>query len=95
MPGVEPLVFLGHVQCDGGGDTYAFQDTVSYVRFGSRLDLTQDNDEITVYFLSEPDVRSLEDVNGVAKAVVAAAERAASLNHPVLKVLRDGWQSAS
>jgi hypothetical protein len=38
MPGVEPLVFLGHVKFDGGGDAYAFQDTVSYVRFGSRLD---------------------------------------------------------
>jgi hypothetical protein len=95
MTGVEPIVFLGHVNFDGGGAAYAFQDTVSYVRFGSRLDLKQDNDEITVYFLSESDVRSLEDIGGIAKAVAAAAERAASLNHPVLKVLRDGWRSAS
>jgi len=95
MPGVEPLVFLGHVKFDGGGYAYAFQDTVSYVRFGSRLELKQENDEITVYFFRESDVRSLEDVSGVAKAAVAAAERAASLNHPVLKVLGNGWQSAS
>jgi hypothetical protein len=95
MPGAEPLVFLGHVDLDDGGDAFAFQDTVSYVRFGSRLELEQDHDEITVYFLSESDVRSLQDVDGIATAIAAAAERAASLSHPVLKVLRDGWQSAS
>jgi hypothetical protein len=79
MPGVEPLVFLGHVDFDGGGDAFAFQDTVSYVRFGSRLELKQDHDEITVYFLSEPVVGSLHDVPGIAREVAAAAQRAASL----------------
>jgi hypothetical protein len=95
MPGVEPLVFLGHVDFDDGGDAFAFQDTVSFTRFGSRLELKQDHDEIIVYFLSESDVRALENVDGIAKAVADAAQRAASMGHPVLKVLRDGWHSAS
>lgn len=95
MPGVEPLVFLGHVDLDDGGSAFAFQDTVSDTRFGSRLELKQDHDEIAVCFLSEQDVSSLEDIVGIAKAVAEAAQRAVSLGHSVLKVLRDGWQSAS
>jgi hypothetical protein len=94
MPGVEPLVFLGEVDSDDEGHAFAFQDTVSYVRFGSRLELSEDNEEIVVYFLSETDVRSLRDVAMVASETAAAAERAESLGHPVLKVLRTGWKGA-
>lgn len=95
MPGVEPLVYIGPVELEGGDPAFAFQDSVSYVRFGSRLELKEDHDEITVYFLPEQNVRGIEDIHGVALAVAAAAARAKSLNHPVLPVLRDGWEGGS
>lgn len=95
MPGIEPLVFLGHVQLDSGDSAFAFQDTISYVRFGSRLELEQDHEEIAVYFLSKRDVHSLEDIGGIAREVAAAADRSSAANHPVLKVVRVGWTSAS
>ena len=88
MPGVQPLVYLGK-----GGADFVFQDTVSYVRFGSRLELNADHDEIAVYFLSEQNVRGLEDIHGVARTITEAAERAHSLNYPALPVLRDGWKT--
>jgi hypothetical protein len=94
MPGVEPLVYLGDTDPSEGVRPHIFQDTVSYVRFGSRLDLKQDHDEITVYFIPPEDIGSgIVDVQQVAAAVSEAAQRAVSLKHPVLRVLRDGWRS--
>ena len=95
MPGIEPWVFIGPVELEEGGSAFAFQDSVSYVRFGSRLELKADHDEIQVYFLPSREVEELKDVHGISVAVAEAAERAKALNHPVLPVLRDGWQSAS
>jgi hypothetical protein len=95
MPGVEPWVYIGPVELEEGGTAFAFQDSVSYVRFGSRLKLEADHDEIRVYFLPPRDVAGLKDVHGISRAVAEAAERAESLHYPVLPVLKDGWQSAS
>jgi hypothetical protein len=93
MPGVKPLVFLGEVTLDDGRQVFALQDTVSYVRFGSRLEMTAENDEVMLYLMSAEEVRSIVDIAEVAREVAAAAARAASLNHPVLNVLRTGWRS--
>lgn len=93
MPDVEPLVFIGRIELEEGGDAFVFQDTVSYTRFGSRLELKADHDEITVYFLSLQDVDGLLDIHGISLAVAEAADRARSLDYPTLPVLRDGWTS--
>ncbi len=93
IPGVEPWVFLGTVDLVEGS-VFAFQDTASYVRFGSRLKLEADHDEICVFFQTAKEVAELEDIHGVARAVAEAAERAMHLDHPVLPVLRDEWRVA-
>lgn len=96
MPGVEPLVFLGEVTLDDGIHAFAFQDTVSYVRFGSRLQLTEDNDEILLYFIPDDDIgTSICDIATVVGEISAAGSRAEAMNHPVLPVLGTGWQSGS
>jgi len=94
MPGVEPLVYIGDAEADDGAGPHVFQDTVSYVRFGSRLDLTHDHDEMLVYFISPSEIGSdVVDVQQAAVEVSAAAQRAAALSNPVLPILRDGWRS--
>jgi len=92
MPGVEPWVFIGLVELEEGGSAFAFQDSVSYVRFGSRLKLKADHEEIRVYFLPSAEVAGLMDIHGISQAVANAAERAKTLRYPVLPVLADGWQ---
>ena len=94
MPGVEPLVYLGDADPTDGEVPHIFQDTVSYVRFGSRLNLSQDHDEITIYFISPNEIGTgIIDVQQVAIEVAAAAQRAEALNNPVLPTLLDNWQS--
>jgi len=94
MPGVEPLVYLGDADLTDGGAHHMFQDTVSYVRFGSRLNLAQDHDEIEIYFIPPSEIGSgIVDVQQVAIEVGAAAQRATDFNNPVLPILLDGWQS--
>jgi hypothetical protein len=96
MPCVEPLVYLGDTTPREGAPEYAFQDTVSYVRFGSRLDLSCDNEEIQVYFLPADEIGTcVVDIERIAIEVNAAAERARTLNFPALPVLREGWNNAS
>jgi hypothetical protein len=94
MPGVEPLVYLGDADPENGEVPHIFQDTVSYSRFGSRLELSQDHDEVLVYFVSPKEIGSgILDVQQIASAVAAAAERAAALRNPKLPILRGGWSS--
>jgi hypothetical protein len=90
MPGVEPWVFIGPVELEEGGPAFAFQDSVSYVRFGSRLKLKSDHDEIRVYFLPAREVEGLKDIHSILLAIAGAAERAKELSYPVLPVLHDG-----
>lgn len=94
MPGVEPLVYLGDADPEDGEVPHIFQDTVSYSRFGSRLEMSKDHDEVLVYFISPKDVgSSLLSVEQIAAAVATAAARAVALHHPKLPVLRGGWFS--
>lgn len=90
MPGVEPLVYIGRVELEEGGEAYVFQDSVSYVRFGSRLELKADHEEIMVCLLPARDVSGLMDVHGISNAVAEAADRASALKYPRLPVLKDG-----
>jgi len=95
MPGVQPLVYLGDADPQDGQIPHIFQDTVSYVRFGSRLEMGRDHDEVFVYFVSPEEVGSgILNVQQVATAVSAAAQRAVALNSPKLSVVGDeGWFS--
>ncbi|MEG4208360.1 hypothetical protein QUA20_31335 [Microcoleus sp. Pol7_A1] len=93
MPGVQPLVFLGEVDDQIGGKALAFQDTVSYVRFGSRLSASQGIDEMEVCFIPYEEVGSnVLTIEQAASQVAAAAQRAIALGHPVLPVLREAWR---
>ncbi len=95
MPGVEPLVFLGEAEDDGGTRGFVFQDTVSYVRYGSGLEGDDQHEDIALFFMPEEDAQSCLDIGRLAAEVAQAAHRAASLNFPVLPVLRDRWESGS
>jgi hypothetical protein len=92
MPGVEPLVYIGEV-IEEGNRMLVVQDTVSYVRFGSRLELPSGEDHDIVVELIRPEdaAGSLLEVDAIARKVAEAAQRAATLGHPVLRVLRTGW----
>ncbi|QNN47460.1 hypothetical protein H9L17_04800 [Thermomonas brevis] len=76
MPGVEPLVYIG----DGTGETgepfHAFQDTVSYVRYGSRFAPgSTERDDLLVYFLPSSeigvDVVDLRRVQSLSKTALS------------------------
>lgn len=92
MPGVEPVVFLGQAADDSGTQGFVFQDTVSYVRHGSGLEGDEQHEDIALYFMADEDARSLVDIGRLATEVADAAQRAVSLNFPVLPVLRAGWE---
>jgi hypothetical protein len=92
MPGVEPLVFLGQAADDSGAQGFVFQDTVSYVRYGSGLEGDEQHEDIALYFMADEDARSLSDIGKLAMEVTEAAQRAVSLDFPVLPVLRDRWE---
>lgn len=94
MPGVEPQVFLGEVTDDDGVHGFVFQDTASFVRFGSGLEGDEQNEEIVLYFVPESEVGAMYDIEEVATEISAAARRAAELKHPVLKQLKGPWTTA-
>ena len=97
MLGVEPLVYIGEATGEKGEPFHAFQDTVSYVRFGSRMAPGAiDHEDVLVYFIppGETDV-DVVDLAKVAEEAQACLERAASSGWPVLPVLRDGWFAAT
>jgi hypothetical protein len=90
MPGVEPVVFLGEVTDDSGTHGFVFQDTPSYVRFGSGLEGDEQHEEILLYFMPDSEVGAMYDIEELAAEVSETARRATSLNHPALKVLHAG-----
>jgi len=91
MPCVEPLVYLGLTD---SSTFHIFQDTVSYVRFGSRLNLEHDHDEICVYFISPEEIGSnIVALEQIADEISEAVQRARVLNNPTLVVIREGWKS--
>jgi hypothetical protein len=90
MPGVEPIVYLSEVTDDDGTHGFVFQDTVSYVRFGSGLEGEEQAEEIGLYFVPDDDLGSISDLAEVVQEVIAAGQRAASLGFPRLRVVREG-----
>lgn len=95
MPRVEPLVFIGEAVDDGGARGFVFQDPASYVRYGSGLEGDDQHEDIALLFMSAEDSQSVVDIGKLAAEVTQAAHRAASLNFPVLPVLRDRWEGGS
>jgi len=87
MPGVEPLIFLGEVSDDGGTHGFVFQDTSSYVQYGSGLEGEEQHEDIVLYFLPEDDIGAIYDIEELAAEISESARRAVSLNHPALEVL--------
>ena len=74
---------------------FAFQDTSSYVQFGSGLEGDEQHEDIVLYFMPESEAGALYDVEELAAEVTESARRATSLNHPSLQVLRKGPKSPS
>lgn len=85
MPAVEPIVFLSEVTDDDGKHGFVFQDTASYVRFGSGLEGDEQDEEIGLYFVPDDDLGTISTLAEVADDVTAAAQRAASLGNPSLR----------
>jgi hypothetical protein len=90
MPGVEPLIFLGEVVEEGGSNGFVFQDTNSFVQFGSGLEGDEQHEDIAMYFMPESEIGALYDVSELAEEVGEAAKRAAELNYPQLESFRSG-----
>ena len=87
MPGVEPLVFLGEVTEEGGSNGFVFQDTASFVQYGSGLEGDEQQEDIVLYFMPPTEVGALYDVQELAEEVGEAAKRAAAANYPHLAPL--------
>jgi hypothetical protein len=88
MPGVEPLIFLGEVMEEGGSNGFVFQDTGSFMQYGSGLEGDEQHEDIAMYFMPESEIGALYDVKELAEEVGEAAKRAVELNFPQLKSLR-------
>ena len=97
MIGVDPLVYLGDVTSSEGEVLHAFQDTVSYVRFGSRLDpVSEDCDEIEVCFIPHHEIgEDVVELEGVVAAAEESLKRQREAGFPVLPVLKQGWRAAT
>ncbi len=97
MPGVEPLVYIGDGSNAEGVPFYAFQDTISYVMYGSRLTPGSiDRDDLLVYFLPSKEIGvDVVDLENVVALVQDCLERSIVAKWPVLPELRDGWSTAT
>lgn len=90
MPGVEPLIFLGEVMEEGGSNGFVFQDTGSFVQYGSGLEGDEQPEDVAMYFLPESEIGALYDLAELADEIREAARRAAELNYPQLEAPRSG-----
>jgi hypothetical protein len=90
MPGVEPVVFLGAVMEEGGSNGFVFQDTASYVQYGSGLEGDEQHEDIVMYFMPESEVGALFDIAELADEITESAKRAAASNYPRLEPQRAG-----
>ena len=97
MPHVEPLVYIGDGEGTDGERFCAFQDTISYVVYGSRFAPDgRDRDDLSVYFIPPREIG--DTVVGLEQAVAqvqACLSRAEALGWPELPVLVGGWQSVA
>lgn len=96
MLGVEPLVYVGEGKLENGEHCLVFQDTVSYIRFGSRLAPgNYDQGDLLVHFVAPEEIgRDVLDLFGVAAQANEALARAQALGWPKLPVLTSGWTQA-
>jgi hypothetical protein len=90
MPGVDPLVYVGVVQSEEGGEAYCFQDTVSFVRFGFATEC-KGNEELPVYFVPATELGSIFSLKDIATEIQSARERAETLGYPRLRHLTGPW----
>ena len=98
MPGVQPMVYIGmnaYLRClEDSRDTYQFQDTVSYVRFGSVME-TGHKDECRIEaFLDEALGTSIMSLENISDAIAKSIERSKQLGGPVLSVSKGNWVTA-
>ena len=98
MPGVEPMVYIGKnafLEVVGETeDTYQFQDTVSFVRFGYVTDTDKKDECFVEPFRKEQlgtDILTLEQAH---KAVGRALVKSRKLKEPRLKVSKGKWFTA-
>ena len=87
-------MFLGEMTDDRGARGFVLQDTVSYVQYGSGLDGDEQHEEVVLCFMTESDVDALHDGEKLAAAVNESAQRAASLDHPILRASGKGQGSS-
>jgi hypothetical protein len=85
MPGVEPLVFLGEVTEEGGSNGFVFQDTASYVQYGSGLEGDEQHEDIGLYFMPPTEIGAMYSLLELAEEVSEAAKRAVAANYPTLQ----------
>jgi hypothetical protein len=84
IPGVEPMIFIGVNVFESDGDSpepmYAFQDTVSFSRFGSAAAYKGPANLSAAgahtYSFTAAQVGELVDLSGAAEALNDAVERA-------------------
>jgi hypothetical protein len=91
MPGLEPFVFIGSHEDEGGLLRFAFQDAESYVTLGSAIeyDLSED-DSVFVLLATQDEIPALVlELDEAAQEIAKASIRWSALGSPKLVVLRD------
>ncbi len=98
MPGVEPMVYVGKnafVRClEDERDTYQFQDTISYLRFGFVTDADNKEECRVEAFREEELGSSIMMLEDISKAISESLERSRQLGEPVLSVSKGKWFAA-
>jgi len=100
MPGIDPVVYIGKnafIKClENDRDTYQFQDTVSFVRFGYVMDIdSQQKEECQVEAFDEDQLgKDITTLEGAAEMIKDANSRSKELGHPVLSIAKGKWITA-
>ncbi|QTE83270.1 hypothetical protein [Shewanella algae] len=91
MPALEPLVFVGRNVFEGEVDTYSFQDTVSYVRFGAFGEGEPEAGDVLITSFGSDQLSAIITLEQVHQEIANALRRYAENNEPKLKKLRGKW----
>ena len=97
MPGIDPMVYIGKnafVRClENDRDTYQFQDTVSYVRFGYVMDMDPEKtDGCHIEAFDEDQLgRDITTLEGAAEVIRQSISKSNELGLPVLSVAKGEW----
>ena len=94
MPGIKPLIFVGEnllAEENQSNDSFCFQDTVSFQRFGAFTEAEKIEDCYVQEFPKKEIGTSVVDLYRAQEVVAAAVERYRGLGEPKLKVLKSGW----